>query len=266
MKVLVPGISKIFVVLLISVHMWVSTNKVKLIYPYCNYGHLPVAMKSSWQVWLTTFFTDRDFKSHSCSWKYCQEYFQGRRASDWRTCYYCSSITRRSQNGQSKSNSSCPHLVQVQKGGKLVCDENCLIWTSLKICSHCVAVASNLGCLESFVKWYTANTKKPPNITKMTTKHVPQNIGKNQSHSRYSKRKSKLPVTSRIPPAFTSSKQSSVPSSVDDGSSSSLPSTLSVPFLQNEGPLRRRSPEDQHERRKVWSAATLERISLPTSW
>ena len=103
---------------------------------------------------------------------------------------------------KSRSNPSRLHLIKVLKGGKVVCDENCLMWTSLKICSHCVAVASTIGCLESFVKWFIANTKKPPNITKMTTKHIPQSICKKKSHSRYSKRKGKPPITARVPPAY----------------------------------------------------------------
>ena len=28
-----------------------------------------------------------------------------------------------------------------------VCDENCPMWTTLKICSHCVAVAHSMGCI-----------------------------------------------------------------------------------------------------------------------
>ena len=62
---------------------------------------------------------------------------------------------------KSKSNPSRPHLVKVTIGGKIACDENCLMWTSLIICSHCVAVASNVDCLLSFVKWFVANGKKP---------------------------------------------------------------------------------------------------------
>ena len=45
---------------------------------------------------------------------------------------------------KSKSNPCRPHLVQVYKTGKAVCDENCLMWTSLKICSHCIAVVHSL--------------------------------------------------------------------------------------------------------------------------
>lgn len=50
---------------------------------------------------------------------------------------------------KSISNPSHPHLIKVLKEGKVVCDENCLMWTSLKVCSHCVAVASATGCLQA---------------------------------------------------------------------------------------------------------------------
>jgi len=42
---------------------------------------------------------------------------------------------------KSKSNPSYPNLVQVFQDGKVICDENCPMWTSLRICSHCVTVA-----------------------------------------------------------------------------------------------------------------------------
>ena len=109
---------------------------------------------------------------------------------------------------KSKSNPSRPHLVQVVKGAKLVCDETCPMWTSLKLCSHCVAVAHTVGCLNGFVEWYVANAKKL-NITKLTTKCVPRSVGKKSSHSRYSQRKGKAPITVRVPPTFTDQSASS---------------------------------------------------------
>lgn len=102
---------------------------------------------------------------------------------------------------RSKSNPFRPHLVQIVKGAKIVCDETCPMWTSLKLCSHCVAVAHTVGCVSAFVEWYVANAKKV-NITKLTTKNVPRSVGKKSSHSRYSQRKGKMPITARVPPAF----------------------------------------------------------------
>ena len=107
---------------------------------------------------------------------------------------------------KNKSNPYRPHLVQVHKKGKVVCDENCLMWTSLKICSHCVAVAHSLDCASEYVSWVIANAKT--NLTKITTSGVGSNVGKKPSQNRYSQRKNKLPISTRIPhSSFTSSVQ-----------------------------------------------------------
>ena len=96
---------------------------------------------------------------------------------------------------KSKSNPCRPHLVQVYKTGKVVCDENCLMWTSLKICSHCIAqVSTSVG--------------SKINLTKITTSDVGRNVGKKPSQNRYSQRKSKVPILTRVPHAsFASSEQ-----------------------------------------------------------
>ena len=73
---------------------------------------------------------------------------------------------------KSRSNPARPHLVRVLNRANVVCDENCQLWASMKICSHCVAVATSLGCISGFVKWFVANVKKP-NITKLTMSNVP---------------------------------------------------------------------------------------------
>ena len=103
---------------------------------------------------------------------------------------------------KSKSNPTRPHIVQVLKKGKITCDENCLMWMSLKLCAHCVAVAMKLDCLNDFVHWYIGNVKEP-NITKLTTNSVSHNVGK-KPNTRYSKRKKKLPVTTRVKPTYSS--------------------------------------------------------------
>ena len=105
---------------------------------------------------------------------------------------------------KSKSNPSRPHLVQVVKGAKLVCDDTCPMLSSLQICSHCVAVAHDVGCLNEFVEWYVANAKK----AELTTKRVPRSGGKESSHSRYSQKKSKTPIIGRVPPSFPTPSQS----------------------------------------------------------
>ena len=110
---------------------------------------------------------------------------------------------------KSRSNPLRPHLVQILAGGKIVCDENCPMWTSLKICSHCVAVAHSMGCTSDYVKWFLSNAKMP-NLTRLTTTQVPQGVGKKPSHRRYSQRKTTATTIPRaantsttVPPTTT---------------------------------------------------------------
>ena len=93
------------------------------------------------------------------------------------------------------SHASRPHLVQLYQNGKVVCDENCPMWTSHKICSHCVAVAHCLDCTQDFIGWFTSHSKKL-NLTKLCTSKVMQNIGKKPSQNHYSQRKAKPPILS----------------------------------------------------------------------
>ena len=81
---------------------------------------------------------------------------------------------------------------QVHTNGKVVCDENCLMWTTIKICSHCVAVAHCLDCTSEYISWFIANSNI--NLTKITTSGVGRNVGKKSSQNRYSQRKNKVPV------------------------------------------------------------------------
>lgn len=54
---------------------------------------------------------------------------------------------------------SCPHLAQIFQDGKVICDENCRMWTSVGICSHCVAVAHCLDVSGDLVSWFAVNSK-----------------------------------------------------------------------------------------------------------
>ena len=137
---------------------------------------------------------------------------------------------------KSKSNPCRPHLVQVHTNGKVVCDENCLMWTTIKICSHCVAVAHCLDCTSEYISWFIANSNI--NLTKITTSGVGRNVGKKPSQNRYSQRKNKVPVVSRIPhSSFTSSEQATAlePPSFDNTSPFQAPhpltSTFNTPFV-----------------------------------
>ena len=93
-----------------------------------------------------------------------------------------------------------PHLVQkILEGGKIVCDENCPMWASLNICSHCVAVAHSVGCAREYALWFSTNTQAI-NLTKLTTQQASRDVGK-KPRNRYSQQKAKnkkLPITARL--------------------------------------------------------------------
>ena len=82
---------------------------------------------------------------------------------------------------KSKSKPYQPHLVQVLSGGKVGCDENHPMWTSLKICRHCVAVwaalVSMLLGLLSTLGSLTSQTQPP------SKSHVVQVLPYNQSQA-----------------------------------------------------------------------------------
>ena len=69
------------------------------------------------------------------------------------------------------------------------------MWTSIKICSHCVAVVHCLDCIQDFIGWFTSHSKKL-NLTKLCTSNVTQNADKKPSQNRYSQRKAKPPILS----------------------------------------------------------------------
>ena len=86
------------------------------------------------------------------------------------------------------------------------------MWTSLKICSHCVAVVHCLDCTNDFNAWFISYSKKL-NRTKLSTSSVKPNVEKKTSQNRYSQRKAKPQILlhtlhysfSSLPPIYTTS-------------------------------------------------------------
>ena len=89
---------------------------------------------------------------------------------------------------KSKSNPCHPHLVQMFQDGKVTCDENYLMQTSLNIYFHCVAVAQCLNITDGYISWYITN-REQPDLTKLTS-CFGQNLGK--------KANTKQPFTKRL--------------------------------------------------------------------
>ena len=73
-----------------------------------------------------------------------------------------------------------PHVV-VQKQGLLSCDDLCLGWKSQRICSHVLAAAESMGCLEEFLQNYKGS-KTFPNFTAVVTHGISKGVGKKPVH------------------------------------------------------------------------------------
>lgn len=141
---------------------------------------------------------------------------------------------------RSKSHPCRPHLVQVYQNGKTVCDENCPMWTSLKICSHCVAVAHSLDRTNDFIAWFTSHSKKL-NLTKISTRNVTQDVGKKPQNC-YSQRKPKPPILSHtLYSSFSSPQANTINAPVFDepfalsGMSTITGSVFNEPFASSSG-------------------------------
>ena len=59
-----------------------------------------------------------------------------------------------------------PHMVTCGKNGRVSCDSDCPNWKSLKICSHCVAVAHVNDSLQAFCDQYR-KSKHLPSISQL---------------------------------------------------------------------------------------------------
>ena len=129
-----------------------------------------------------------------------------------------SAITKAPVDGEARmvrsySQPCRPHLVQILKDGKIVCDQNCPIWASIKICSYCVAIAHSIGCTSKYAMWFSENTHKPINLTKLTTQKVTRDVGKKPSNRHSQLKGPKQAITARTQ-AISSSSTTSTASAV----------------------------------------------------
>ena len=49
--------------------------------------------------------------------------------------------------------SARPHFVQLNRSGKVVCDDSCLMWRACQLCSHTIAAAEKDQSLPKFIDW-----------------------------------------------------------------------------------------------------------------
>ena len=77
---------------------------------------------------------------------------------------------------------STPHLVSMvtnSDGVQYKCDEKCLHFKSINICSHSVASAEVNGDLGNFLQWFRRKRgKQLPNLTDLSTHGMPAGAGR----------------------------------------------------------------------------------------
>lgn len=79
-----------------------------------------------------------------------------------------------------------PHFVKITKC-TFTCDEQCLSYKSMKLCSHTIALAIKKDCVEKFLKWYRT-MKYQPNFTTLAEAGKPSTAGKKSSRKGVSKK------------------------------------------------------------------------------
>lgn len=79
-----------------------------------------------------------------------------------------------------------PHFVKVTKC-TFACDEQCLSYKSMKLCSHTIALAIKKDCMEQFLKWYRT-MKHQPNFTTLAEAGKPSMAGKKPTRKGVSKK------------------------------------------------------------------------------
>ena len=70
-----------------------------------------------------------------------------------------------------------PHYVKMSQRGGILCNDQCLSYKSMKICSHVVALAIKEKCLSNLLKWYHTS-KFTPNFTTLAESGKPSTAGK----------------------------------------------------------------------------------------
>ena len=82
-----------------------------------------------------------------------------------------------------------PHYVKMSHRGSFLCDDQCLSYKSMKICSHIVALAIKQNCLTNLLKWY-CTMKHIPNFTILAESGKPSTAGKKPMRKGITKRHS----------------------------------------------------------------------------
>ena len=88
------------------------------------------------------------------------------------------------------SSSERPHYIKVSKCS-FICDDQCLSYKSMKVCSHTVAIAIKQESIEIFLKWYRT-LKRTPNLSALAEAGKPTTAGKKPGRKCVIKKSSQL--------------------------------------------------------------------------
>jgi len=134
---------------------------------------------------------------------------------------------------RSKSGSS-PHLTLVSvsaKGVQYKCNDKCLNFKSIRICSHTLAAAEVNGDLKYFLQWFSKHRKQAPNLTKLSTHGMPAGAGKKGGQTARKKNTIKKPILTdenRVPLNTTLVNASDSRNHISVRECVSVPATCSV--------------------------------------
>lgn len=126
-----------------------------------------------------------------------------------------------------------PHYVRKSKCGGFLCDEQCLSYKSLKLCSHTVALAIKMECMDRFTKWHST-IKYKPNVTALVETGKPSSAGKKSARRGVSKKNAKE-IKQSIAYAEDAGLKWKTRGAEDSGSSEE-DSTASEPLLSSSEP------------------------------
>ena len=113
-----------------------------------------------------------------------------------------------------------PHLVTSTKQGRYACDNDCLNWKAMKLCSHSVAVAELNGSLQEFCDLYR-NMKHVPNMSHLYLTGLPSGIGK--KGNQVNQKRKKEPEIERILLSISHTPQNQAAPSLKPSSTRSQP-------------------------------------------
>ena len=87
-----------------------------------------------------------------------------------------------------------PYFVECRKNGQVVCEPNCGIYKSSKVCVHAVVVACHTQKLELYVQWLAKQKEGTVSVSKLVQLVFLQEVEKRDVAERHHKRRAPKPL------------------------------------------------------------------------